>query len=71
MMQTYNSDIIGDIPNMVANHARAEEEILKLDTMASENIKVVEEMRKKNDKAMTEKADLERKIKSFCWIRKL
>ena len=50
---------------MVANHVRAEEEILKLNTMASENIKSIEEMREKNDKAMTEKADLESKLKRF------
>ena len=37
---------------MVENHARAEEEILELNTMASENIKAIEEIREKNDKAM-------------------
>ena len=36
--------------------------------MASENIKSIEDMRKKNDKAITNKADLDSKLKSFCWI---
>ena len=36
--------------------------------MAAENIKATEEMNKKNDKAMTEKAGLERKLNSFCWV---
>ena len=53
---------------MVANHVRAEEQIIKLNTMVSEKIKSIEEMRNKNDKAMTEKADLEVKLKRFCWI---
>ena len=46
MMQKENSDITGELSNMVAKHVRAEEEILKLNTMASENIKAIEEMRK-------------------------
>ena len=33
--------------------------------MAPENIKAIEDMRKKNDKAMTEKTDLESKLKTF------
>ena len=53
---------------MVANRARAKEKIIKLNTMDSENIKAIEEMRNKNDKAMTEKADLESKLKRFRWI---
>ena len=65
MMQKDNSDITGELSNMVANHAHVEKEILKLDTMASENIKSIEEMRKKNDKSMTKKAALESKFKSF------
>ena len=36
--------------------------------MASENIKSIEDMRKKNDKDITEKADIESKLRSFCWI---
>ena len=36
--------------------------------MASENIKAVEEMRKKNDKYMTENVDVEIKLKHFRWI---
>ena len=55
MMPKYKSDITGEISNMVANHARAEDEILKLDTMSQEKIKSIEETMKKNDKAMTEK----------------
>ena len=50
---------------MVANYERAEEEILKLNTMASEEIKSIEETRKKNDKVMKEKADLESKLILF------
>ena len=38
--------------------------------MASEKIKAIEKMRRKNDKAMTEKADIECNIKHFCWINK-
>ena len=53
---------------MVANHKRVEKEILKLNTMASEKIKSIEDTRKKNDKAMTEKSYLERKLKRFRWI---
>ena len=37
----------------MANHAGVEEGILKLNTMASENIKAIEETSKKNDNAMT------------------
>ena len=36
--------------------------------MAPEKIKSIEEMRKKNDKYMTGKADLEIKLKHFRWI---
>ena len=36
--------------------------------MASENIKATEDMRKKNEKAMTEKAGLESRLKCFHWI---
>ena len=36
--------------------------------MASEKIKDIEEMRKKNEKCMTGKADLEIKLKHFRWI---
>ena len=50
MMQKYKSDIIGELSDMVANHARAEEETLNLYTMASENIKATEDMRKKMTK---------------------
>ena len=57
MMQKDNSDIMGELSNMVDNHASAEGEILKPNTMASENIKAIEETRKKNDKYMTENAD--------------
>ena len=53
---------------MVANHAHVEEEIVKLNTMASERIKSVKEMRKKNYKAMIEMFDLEIRINIFCWI---
>ena len=53
---------------MVANHVRAGEEILKLNTMASENIKSIEEMRTKIDRYLIEKADLQIKIKHLCWI---
>ena len=34
IMQNNNSDIKGELSNMVANHARAEEETLKINTMA-------------------------------------
>ena len=61
-MQKDNHDITRELSNMVANHARVEEEIIKLNAISSENIKVIEEMRKKNDKSMTEKDNLERKI---------
>ena len=49
MMQKEKIDITGELSNMVSNHARAEEEILKLNTMASENIKTTEEMRNKSE----------------------
>ena len=61
-MQKDNHDITRELSNMVANHARVEEEIINLNAISSENIKVIEEMRKKNDKSMTEKDNLERKI---------
>ena len=35
MMQKENSDITSELYNIVSNHARAEEEILKLNIMAS------------------------------------
>ena len=53
MIQKQNSDITCDLSNMVTNHARLEEGILKLNNMSSENIKVIEYMREKIDKAMT------------------
>ena len=53
---------------MLSTHAHSEEETLKINTMAPENIKSIEEIRKKNYKAMTGKADLEIKLKHFCWI---
>ena len=59
MMEIYISDIIGEISNMVDKYLCAEEEIIKLNTMDSENIKSIEETRKKIEKAMAEKADLE------------
>ena len=65
MIQKENSDITCDIYNMVANHVRTEENIIKLYTMASENIKSIEKTRKKNDKYMTEKADIESKLNRF------
>ena len=68
MMQKQNNGITGELSNKVVNHARAEEEILKLNTMASENIRAIEEMRKKNDKAMTENSDLQSKLNFFCLI---
>ena len=52
----------------MANHACAQEEIINLNTMASENIKSIEEMRKKHEKDMTEKADKESMLKRDCWI---
>ena len=36
--------------------------------MASENIKSIDKMRKKNDKSMTGKAGLESKLKHLCQI---
>ena len=36
--------------------------------MASENIRATEEIKKKNDKAMTERAGIESKIKDFLWL---
>ena len=68
VIQKDNSDITGELSNVVANHAHTEGKSLKLNTMASKNIKAIEEMRKKNDKATTEKADLESKVKRFSWI---
>ena len=41
MVPKDNSDITGELSNMLAKHTRAEEEILNLGTMASENIKYV------------------------------
>ena len=58
MMQKENIYITGEISNIVANHAHIEEETLKLNTMASENIESIEEIKKKNDKSMTEKSGL-------------
>ena len=68
MTQKEKSDITVEISNMVSSHARAEGGILKLNTMTSEKIKDIEERRKENDNAVTEKADLESKLKRFCWI---
>ena len=65
IMQRENSDIIGKVSNMVSNHGRAEKEISKLNTVASENMKAVEEIRQKNYKSVTENADLESKINGF------
>ena len=50
IMQKENSYIKGELYNMVSNHARAEEETLKIGTKAPENIKAIEETRKKNEK---------------------
>ena len=47
MMKKYNIDITGELSNMVANHASAENEILKLNTMASEEEKSIAEIRRK------------------------
>ena len=58
IMQKENSDIAGEKYNILANHAREEEEILNIETMDLENIKYIEETRKKNDKAMKEKSDI-------------
>ena len=58
IMKKWNSDITGELSNMVDNHALAEEVIIKLDTIALENIKATEEMRKKNEKAMIENSGL-------------
>ena len=68
MKQKVKSDITVEISNMVSRHARAEGIIIKLNTMASEKIKAIEERRKENYKAMAEKDDLENKLKLFCWI---
>ena len=38
---------------------------INLNTMVSENIISIEDMRKKNDKDMTENSDLESKLKRF------
>ena len=65
IMQRENSDIRGKVSNMVSNHGRAEKEISKLNTVASENMKAVEEIRQKNYKSVTENADLESKINGF------
>ena len=53
IMQKDKIDITRELSNMVSNHVRTEEETLKLNTMASENIISIDEMRKKNDKSMT------------------
>ena len=53
MMQKENTDITCELSNMMANHVHTEEEIININTMATEIIKAIEEMRKKNDKAMT------------------
>ena len=65
MIQKDNIDITGEISNKVVNHARADEEIITLNNIASENIKSIEETRNKNDKSMTEKADQESKLDVF------
>ena len=70
MMQKENIDITGEISNIVANHTHTEEEIIKLNTMASENIESIDDIKKKNDKSMTEKADIESKLNRFFWINK-
>ena len=67
-MQKDKSDTAGELSNTMINHAHVEEEVLKLNTMASENVKVNDYMRKKNEKAMTENVDLESKLERFCWI---
>ena len=58
IMKKWNSDITGELSNMVDNHALAEEVIIKLNTIALENIKGTEEMRKKNEKTMIENSGL-------------
>ena len=70
IMQKENSDIAGEKYNILANHAREEEEILNIETMDLENIKAIEETSKKNDKATKEKDDLASKIIPFHWINK-
>ena len=64
-MQKYNNDITGDLYNKLAKYARAEEEIFNINNMASENIKDIEETRKKNDKDIKEKVYLESSLKLF------
>ena len=68
MMQKQNIDITGELSNIVANHACAEEELVKLNTLASENMNAIEDMRKKNYKDMTEKDDIDIKLNRFHWI---
>ena len=68
MMQKENIAITGDLSNIVANHACAEEELVKLNTLASENMNAIEDMRKKNYKDMTEKDDIDIKLNRFHWI---
>ena len=68
MMQKENIAITGDLSNIVANHACAEEENLKINTTASENIKAIQDRRKKNDKAMTGKAFLNIKLNIFVGL---
>ena len=68
MMQKDNSDITDELSSMVTNHARVEEEILILSTMVLENIKYIEDMSKKNDKAMKENDDIENKLKRLHCI---
>ena len=57
-MQKEKSGIIGELSDMVAKHASAEEETLKLNTMVSEHIKSIDAMRKKNKQSMTGKTDI-------------
>ena len=70
MVQKEKSDIIGELSNMLSSHTHLEEVILNLNTMASENIKSIEETRKKKYKAMTENDDLESKINVFVGLMK-
>ena len=51
----------------MANYPRVEEKILKLNNISSESIKDTEDMRKRNDKTMTENADLESNLIRFRW----
>ena len=51
----------------MANYPSVEEKILKLNNISSERIKDTEDMRKRNDKTMTENADIESNLIRFRW----